>query len=104
MDSIGRKKLPHDVPQNIVPNPEGETYFITICCIPRGVNQLARKEIWQAIDETISFRESIGDLRCGLALAMPDHLHGLFGFPGAKSMDQVITAVKSWMAGKHGIG
>jgi REP element-mobilizing transposase RayT len=103
MDSIGRKKLPHDVPQNIVPNPEGETYFITICCIPRGVNQLARKEIWQGIDETISYRESNGDLRCGLALAMPDHFHGLFGFPETKSMDQVITAVKSWMAGKHGI-
>ncbi len=103
MDPIGRKLLPHDVPPSLVPNPEYETYFITICCVPRGVNQLAHDEIWHAFDETMAKRESDGDLCCGIALAMPDHFHGLFGFPGTKSMRQVVTAMKSWMAGKYGI-
>lgn len=101
MDPIGRKKLPHDGAPFRASSSEGETYFITICCVPRGVNQLAREEVWQAIDETLAIRESNGDLRCNLALAMPDHLHGLFGFPGRKSMKQVIAAMKSWIAGKH---
>ena len=103
MEPIGRKKLPHDGAPFQASSSEGETYFITICCVPRAVNQLAREEIWRGIDETIAMRESKGELRCGLALAMPDHFHGLFGFPGEKHMRQVITAIKSWMAGKHGI-
>ena len=39
---IGRKKLPHEMPPGVVPNPEFEVYFITICCEPRGRNQLVR--------------------------------------------------------------
>jgi REP element-mobilizing transposase RayT len=103
MEPIGRKKLPHDGAPFQASSSEGETYFITICCVPRDVNQLAREEIWRGIDETLSFRESNGDLRCGLALAMPDHFHGLFGFPREKHMRQVIAAMKSWMSGKYGI-
>jgi REP element-mobilizing transposase RayT len=103
MDPIGRKRLPHDVPQTIAPNPEGEIYFITICTAPRGLNQLASHEIWHALDETITNRESAGDLHCTIALAMPDHFHGLLAFPGTKSMRQVVSAIKSWMASKHGI-
>jgi len=38
---IGRKHLPHDgLPVNPI-STKGEVYFITICCIPRGTNQLA---------------------------------------------------------------
>jgi putative transposase len=103
MDLIGRQILPHGVPQNIVPNPEGETHFITICCVPRGANQLACDDIWRAFVETIVKRESDGDLRCGIALAMPDHFHALLSFPGEKSMRQVVTAMKSWMAKSCGI-
>jgi putative transposase len=104
MDSIGRNHLPHDGgPLNPV-NPEGDVYFITICCVPRGTNQLAKSDIWGAIDETITLRMSKGDLDCRLALAMPDHFHALMGFPGAKSMQTVVTAIKSWIASMHGIG
>jgi REP element-mobilizing transposase RayT len=103
MNTIGRKRLPHDGGPLNSANPEGEVYFITICCVPRGTNQLAHAAIWQTISETISLRESSGDLTCRLALAMPDHIHGLFGFPGTKPMVQVITAFKSWLASRHGI-
>ena len=103
MDSIGRKKLPHDGGSICPTSSEGDVYFITICCVPRGTNQLAHAAIWQSIGETISLRESSGDLTCLLALAMPDHIHGLFGFPGTKPMVQVITAFKSWLASRHGI-
>ncbi len=103
MNPIGRKHLPHEgLPLNPT-SAEGEIYFVTICCIPRNTNQLATPEIWRAIEETLAFRETHGDLICRLALAMPDHLHGLFGFPGSKPMTKVVADMKSWLAKQHGI-
>jgi putative transposase len=103
MDNIGRKDLPHDgLPVNPTSS-EGEVYFITICCVPRSTNQLATPVAWQAIAETLAVREASGDMICRLALAMPDHLHGLFGFPGSKPMSKVISAFKSWLAKQCGI-
>jgi REP element-mobilizing transposase RayT len=103
MDSIGRKRLPHDgVPLNAA-NAGCEVYFITICCIPRHANQLAHPEIWQAIDETLSLREANEDLGCHTALAMPDHFHALMSFPGPMPMTKVIAGFKSWLAKQHDI-
>jgi REP element-mobilizing transposase RayT len=95
---IGRQHLPHEGPPLSLNNNEGEIYFITICCIPRGTNQLATPEFWQAMTETLIMREARGEMNCRLALAMPDHLHGLFGFPSSKPMTKVIAAFKSWLA------
>lgn len=103
MSPIGRRSLPHDVPPTIRPNPEGEVFFITICTAPRGVNQLAIPDAWQALRETIEIRESRNDIQCRLLLAMPDHLHGLLAFPGDVPMQRAITSLKSWMAKRHGI-
>jgi REP element-mobilizing transposase RayT len=103
MDDIGRKYLPHEGLPVYPTSAEGEIYFITICCIPRGANQLATPEVWQAIAETLAVRETCGDMICRLALAMPDHLHGLFGFPGSKPMTKVISDFKSWLAKRCGI-
>ena len=96
--SVGRKRLPHHIPLDVRIGPEDEVFFITICCQPRGLNQLARSTVWQAIDESLSFREHNGDLSVRLVLAMPDHLHGLFSFCGTKSMQKVICDFKSWLA------
>jgi putative transposase len=98
--NIGRKRLPHDAGPAVSGNPEGEVYFITICCVPRVLNQLAHPEIWALLESTIEHREKMGDLACRLALAMPDHLHALMSFPGDKSMRSEITAIKSWVAAK----
>jgi putative transposase len=103
MNHIGRKHLPHDGSPVNPASVEGEVYFITICCIPRNTNQLATPGVWQTIEETLTLREAHGDMSCRLALAMPDHLHGLFGFPGSKPMAQVIAAFKSWLAKQCGI-
>jgi putative transposase len=101
--NIGRKHLPHEGGPLFSANPEGEVYFITICCVPRGANQLARPDVWNAIDETLSHREATGDLRCGPVLAMPDHLHALMAFPGPADMRIGIRGFKSWLAKQHGI-
>ncbi len=102
-EGIGRKSLPHQWPAGLITSQEHETYFITICCASRQVNQLAVPEVWDGIVETIQFREVRGDLISKIYLVMPDHFHGLFSFPGRSEMADVITNMKSWLAKKHGI-
>jgi putative transposase len=103
MDSIGRRRLPHEVPAEASWSSEEEVFFITICCLPRGDNQLAKTEVWKVIDESLKIREAAGDLKVRLVLAMPDHLHGLFSFPGAKSMRQALSSLKEWVAKQTGV-
>ncbi|HEX7261234.1 MAG TPA: hypothetical protein VF258_05415, partial [Luteolibacter sp.] len=106
-DDRGGSSLPgsslHDGGSLYPTSSEGEIYFITICCAPRHENQLALPAMWEAIDEAIAHREAKGELDCRLALAMPDHFHALMGFPGSRSMVQVVTAFKSWLASRNRI-
>ncbi|MFD2256099.1 transposase [Luteolibacter algae] len=99
---IGRRSLSHEVPESIRANPEGEVFFVTICCKERNRNQLATDEVWETIYESLRHRESLGLLRVRIALVMPDHLHGLFEFPD-QSMETVIRPFKSWIAKRHGV-
>jgi len=92
---IGRKKLPHHIPPEVVPDPEHEVYFITICCEPRGLNQLAMPEVWQAICETVEVRQTAGNWKVSLMLAMPDHLHALIAFPCRNPMEKAIRTMKA---------
>ena len=100
---IGRKKLPHDPSPEVIPNCESEVFFITICCNPRGHNQLAVKETWDVLQETLRHRESLGHWRVSLLLAMPDHLHALCAFDGSRTMRRVVTDFKSWVSRKAGV-
>jgi len=99
MDEIGRRSLPHQVPADASSSPEHEVFFITICCVPRGVNHLAHDAVWRVIDDTLRHRESLGHLAVRLALTMPDHLHGLFVFPDG-GMAKHIASMKGWITGK----
>ena len=100
--NIGRKQLPHEVPADVSSNPEIEVFFITICCVPKGVNQLASQHAWQVIDDTLRHREATGDIRIRMVLAMPDHLHGMYSFP-AGAMGKQIASMKEWVAKKAGV-
>ena len=95
--------MPQEIPPGVQVGPEDEVFFITICCLPRGTNQLARPEVWSVAHESLMHRERLGDLRVRLVLAMPDHLHGLFSFGGAKPMKRVISDFKSWVAKECGV-
>jgi len=101
-ESIGRKRLVHELPPDLSSNPELEVYFITICCTPRGLNQLAHDDVWEQIRETLHHRHAEGLLVVKMTLAMPDHLHGLFSFP-AGAMTSRMAAFKSWTAKRTGV-
>ena len=96
-----RKQLPHDPPNWI--DPAQEAFFITINCLPRGINHLARTEIWNVLIESIEFREGRGEWRWKLILAMPDHLHGIVIFPNSFFIKKSISSWKQWLARSHAI-
>ena len=96
---IGRKPLNHELPEGASDNPELEVFFITIACEPRGRNHLAHDEIWRVMEETMDRREALGQMHVRMALAMPDHLHGLFSFPAGR-MSKHVASMKQWVAKK----
>ena len=91
-----RKKLDHRIP-GWAQTPE---FFITICCQPRGRNQLCHPDVAEQI---IKSAQNLARLRlwdCELLLLMPDHLHLLAGFSGKREMPMVIARWKRWLSWK----
>jgi putative transposase len=92
-----RSKLPHDVPLWV--DPTRETYFVTICCLPRGLNQLAKPKVAENVFETLSHRNAMGIWSVRLALLMPDHVHLIVSFPdNGREIQQIISKWKEWTA------
>jgi REP element-mobilizing transposase RayT len=100
---MGRKRLPHEVPAGASNSPEDELFFITICCKQREINSLAVPEVWERIGESMDYFENKGELAVRAALAMPDHFHALWRFPGTVAMPQVISGFKRWVARYGGV-
>ncbi len=72
----------------------GATFFITICCQQRGVNQLCRKEIADVLFETARRYHESERWYLELLLLMPDHLHMLTGICGDTSLSILIRDFK----------
>jgi putative transposase len=96
-----RKLLPHAVPNWVN---SGATYFITVCCTPRGRNQLCLCPVASAIFESVDFRHSNHEWHAHLVLLMPDHVHALIAFAPDRSMVSSVRAWKGFLARRHGIG
>jgi putative transposase len=96
-----RRTFSHDLPNFI--RPEDATFFLTICCQPRGRDQLARPEIARPLFESIVFCQQRGDWWVHFALLMPDHLHALVSFPDGEEMAVVVGNWKKFIARTLGI-
>src|SRR5436190_945036 len=91
-----RKKLPHERPLWL--RPEDEIFFITVCCEPRGKNQLCYSNIGRAIFDSVEFRNQNAVWYAHLVCLMPDHLHALISFPYDRPMRQIISDWKRFLA------
>ena len=96
MSSPTRKRLPHGVPSSV--RTADAVFFITICCDPRGENQICLPEISNRIFESVAFRNQRGDWWVQFVLLMPDHLHALVSFPPYAEITAVITEWKKFTA------
>jgi putative transposase len=72
----------------------GATYFITICCQRRRVNQLCLKDIASILFETARRYHASQRWHLKLLLLMPDHLHMLIGVPGDAQLSNLIRDFK----------
>jgi len=95
-----RRKLPHKPPPEIR---GAQAFFITICCQPRGRNQLCHDEIAAAVFEAVAFRQRANRWFAHLVLLMPDHLHALISFPRGADMPKIIANFKELTAKRAGI-
>jgi hypothetical protein len=95
-----RRKLPHDIPLWVRPE---SFFFVTLCTIPRGENQLAAELAGRYVLEAFRHYHEAQRWYCDLVLLMPDHLHALLAFPFESRMRMCIGAVKSFLAKQHGI-
>lgn len=84
-------------------NPTGEVFFLTVCCEPRGKNQLANDEVWEVLADSLEVRQKRGNWDCRLFLAMPDHVHLLAMFEGERRMERVVGQWKRWVATRAGV-
>ena len=91
-----RKQLPHDRPLWV--RTEDEIFFITVCCEPRGKNQLCYPKIARAIFDSVEFRNRSRVWYARLVCLMPDHLHALISFPYERPMKQIIADWKRFLA------
>jgi REP-associated tyrosine transposase len=95
-----RKILPHHVPDWVRAD---AIFFITICCRPRGLNQLCREPAATFLWEAAAFRQRSGRWYVRLLLLMPDHLHALLNFPQDADMKKVVANFKEITAKQAGI-
>jgi REP-associated tyrosine transposase len=70
-----------------------------MCCVQRGINQLANDKVAGDLVETIKHRNSRGIWYVRLAMLMPDHVHLIVWFPEIeKRVQTVVSKWKEWTA------
>ena len=100
MDLPVRKKLPHIVPSWV---PDGNWFFITINCVPKGKNQLCLANIGEKVLAAMAHNHDQLVWHCRLCLLMPDHLHAIIAFPERSGIKVVVSNWKKFVAGHCGI-
>ena len=95
-----RKSLPHAIPTWV---PDGSFFFITINCLPPGVNQLCRPTAGDAVIAALAHNHEKLVWHCRLGLLMPDHVHAILAFPAAPGMQTTIKNWKKFVAREQGI-
>ena len=96
-----RKRIVHDLPSII--HGDEAIFFLTVCCEPRGQNQLCIPDVASRILDSIAFLHERGDWWMHFALLMPDHLHALVAFPSSRAMSEVVAQWKKFTARTCGI-
>ena len=95
-----RKQLPHEIPSWVQP---GSVFFITICGTPKGRDQFCQPAVAPKIMDAAKFYHDRLTWYVHLIVLMPDHIHGLFAFPPDRSIKQVLTSWKGYLAKTCGL-
>ena len=94
-----KPRLRHGIPDWV----EYPEYFITVCCTPKGANQLCVPWIASLVKESIGFRQRRKIWCFELLVLMPDHLHGILSISERRKLDMEIRSWKRWIAATSGV-
>ena len=72
----------------------GATFFVTICCQRRGLNQLCRGTTASVVFESARRYHASGRWYLRLLVLMPDHLHMLVAIEGDASLSGIVRDFK----------
>lgn len=100
-DPTGRRALPHDPPHFI--GTSDAVFFITICCQPKGENQLCHLDVAKTLFASARFYWDRHLWGVPLLVLMPNHLHMLATFGPDISMKAVIRNWKRYASSHAGI-
>jgi putative transposase len=100
-EPVGRRALPHDPPHFI--GTADAIFFITICCQPKGENQLCLPATAEKLFDSARFYWDRSLWGLPLFLLMPDHLHMLAIFGPDANMSKVVRSWKRYTARHVGI-
>src|SRR3982751_2100452 len=100
-EQCGRRALPHEPPHYI--GTADAVFFITICCKPKGLNQLCYRDVARQIFTSAQHYHGLHYWTVPLLVLMPDHLHMLVSFSDAAGMKKVVTNWKRYVARQIGI-
>ena len=94
-----RRHLDHGTPWGL----EYPEFFLTICCQPRGLNQLCHPGVGDRVLEAAHHYHVSGKWYCELMILMPDHLHAFITPGTGTSLKRVVRSFKSWTAKDTGV-
>ena len=94
-----RKSIDHRPP----PAFRKSWFFLTICCEPRGLNQLCQPATSTAVLTDAVYYHHQLRWSLHILLLMPDHLHLIVSFPKNESMSAVVRDWKRLTAKRAGI-
>ena len=95
-----RDRLYHAIPSWV---DEKDKWFVTICCQPRGLNQLASPVAAAVYRSALAFYESKGLIKPVVSVLMPDHLHIVAQFDHRKGMPRAVAGLKQHLARHAGV-
>jgi putative transposase len=95
-----RGHLRHSIPSWV---DKRNKWFVTVCCQPRGRNQLASPVAAAVYRGAIAFYEGKGMMRPIVSVLMPDHLHLVAQFNHRAGMAKTIASLKQHLARHAGI-
>ncbi len=95
-----RRSLPHQIPGWVDENNE---WFITICCTPKGRNQLALPAVHASLEAGFAHYATLNKMYVRTWTVMPDHLHFIARFNHREGMSKVVAGIKHYLAFRHEI-
>jgi len=79
------------------------TFFLTLCCQPKGENHLCTPAVSNVIFSGIGHYQKQLRWHVSLWLLMPDHLHAIVSVPRSEDLQKTIASFKHFVSHETGI-